>query len=63
MLIRTAREVIESGMIRRHDVAGRVFHRLLDSPKFPATNYTTIPAAILLAGAWPPPRRVRSSGT
>ena len=51
MLIQTAREVVESGMIRRHDVAGRVFHRLLDSRKFLATNYTTIPAAILLAGS------------
>ncbi len=50
VLIQTAREVVESGMIRRHDVAGRVFHRLLDSRKFLATNYTTIPAAILLAG-------------
>ena len=50
ILIGTAREIVESGMIRRHDVAGRVFHRLLDSRKFLATNYTTIPAAILLAG-------------
>ena len=50
VLIRTAREIVESGMIHRHDVAGRVFHRLLDSRKFLATNYTTIPAAILLAG-------------
>ena len=49
-LIRTAREIVESGMIRRHDVAGRIFHRLLDSRKFLATNFTTIPAAILLAG-------------
>ena len=50
VLVHTAREIVESGMIRRHDVAGRVFHRLLDSRKFLATNYTTIPAAILLAG-------------
>ena len=50
VLIHTAREIVESGMIRRHDVAGRVFHRLLDERKFLATNYTTIPAAILLAG-------------
>ena len=50
VLIETAREIVESGMIRRHDVAGRIFHRLLDSRKFLATNYTTIPAAILLAG-------------
>ena len=49
-LIRTAREVVESGMIRRHDIAGRIFHRLLESRKFLATNYTTISAAILLAG-------------
>ena len=40
VLIGTAREIVESGMIRRHDVAGRVFHRLLDSRKFLATNYT-----------------------
>ena len=45
-----ASEIAESGAIRRHDVAGRIFHRLLDSRKFLATNYTTIPASILLAG-------------
>ena len=45
-----AAEIAESGVIRRHDVAGRIFHRLLDSRKFLATNYTTIPAAIILAG-------------
>ena len=45
-----AAEIAESGVIRRHDVAGRIFHRLLDSRKFLATNYTTIPAAIMLAG-------------
>ena len=36
--------------IRQHDIAGRIFHRLLDIKKFLATNYTTIPAAIVLAG-------------
>ena len=36
--------------IRRHDIAGRIFHRLLNSRKFLATNYTTIPAAAMLAG-------------
>ena len=45
-----ASQIAESGAIRRHDVAGRIFHRLLDSRKFLATNYTTIPASILLAG-------------
>ena len=50
VLKRAAAEIAETGVIRRHDVAGRIFHRLLDSRKFLATNYTTIPAAILLAG-------------
>ena len=45
-----ARSMAEDRVIRRHDVAGRIFHRLLDSRKFLATNYTTIPAAVLLAG-------------
>ena len=42
-------KISESGLIRRHDVAGRIFHRLLDTRKFLATNYTTISAAILLS--------------
>ncbi len=50
VLKQAAAEIAEIGAIRRHDVAGRIFHRLLDSRKFLATNYTTIPAAILLAG-------------
>jgi len=50
ILKRAAAEIAETGAIRRHDVAGRIFHRLLDSRKFLATNYTTIPAAIMLAG-------------
>ncbi len=50
VLKRAAAEIAETGAIRRHDVAGRIFHRLLDSRKFLATNYTTIPAAIILAG-------------
>ena len=45
-----ARSIAESGVIRRHDIAGRIFHRLLDSRKFLATNYTTIPAGVILAG-------------
>ena len=50
VLKRAAAEIAETGTIRRHDVAGRIFHRLLDTRKFLATNYTTIPAAIMLAG-------------
>lgn len=51
-----AKRIAESGVIRRHDIAGRIFHRLLDSRKFLATNYTTIPAAVLLAGLALDPR-------
>lgn len=50
ILKRAAAEIAEQGAIRRHDIAGRIFHRLLDTRKFLATNYTTIPAAIMLAG-------------
>ena len=44
-----ARNIARRGVIRRHDIAGRIFHRLLKTRKFLATNYTTIPAAVLLA--------------
>ena len=50
ILRRQAKEMAQEQAIRRHDIAGRVFHRLLSSRKFLATNYTTIPAAVLLAG-------------
>ena len=50
VLAAAALEIADTGAVRRHDVAGRIFHRLLDTRKFLATNYTTIPAAILLAG-------------
>jgi len=43
-----ARAIARRGVIRRHDIAGRIFHRLLKTRKFLATNYTTIPAAVLL---------------
>lgn len=49
-LSKAAAEVAEGGVIRRHDIAGRVFHRLLESRKFLGTNYTTVPAAVMLAG-------------
>lgn len=44
-----ASNIAETGVIRQHDVAGRIFHQLLETRKFLATNYTTIPAAIILA--------------
>ena len=36
-----ARTIAKRGVIRRHDIAGRIFHRLLNTRKFLATNYTT----------------------
>ena len=50
VLFPVATEIAEKGVIRHHDIAGRIFHRLLETRKFLATNYTTIPAAVLLAG-------------
>lgn len=50
VLAAAALEIADTGAVRQHDVAGRIFHRLLDTRKFLATNYTTIPAAILLTG-------------
>ena len=49
-LAQAVREIAGRGVIRHHDIAGRIFHRLLNSRKFLATNYTNIPAAVLLAG-------------
>lgn len=49
ILKRAATRIAENDVVQRHDIAGRIFHRLLESRKFLATNYTTIPAAILLA--------------
>ena len=49
VLLPVATQIAEKGVIRHHDIAGRIFHRLLETRKFLATNYTTIPAAVLLA--------------
>ena len=49
-LVATAASIAGRGIITRHDIAGRIFHRLLGTRKFLATNYTTIPAAVMLAG-------------
>ena len=50
MLRKLADEISSEKVIQQHDVAGRIFHRLLDTRKFLATNYTSIPASIILAG-------------
>ena len=49
-LKRAAMSIAARREIRQHDIAGRIYHRLLNSRKFLATNYTTIPAAVVLAG-------------
>lgn len=47
---RTATQLLAMGAVGRHDLAGRIFNRLVAERKFLAAFYTTIPAATLLAG-------------
>ena len=44
-----AAQIAEHRVIRNHDIAGRIYHRLLDDRKFLATNYTSLAAASMLA--------------
>jgi len=46
----TAEKLLSMGMVGRHDLAGRIFNRLVSDRKFLAAFYTSIPAATLLAG-------------
>jgi len=46
----TAGKLLAMGMVGRHDLAGRIFNRLVSERKFLAAFYTSIPAATLLAG-------------
>ena len=50
VLLPTATKIAEMEVIRHHDVVGRIFHGLLGTRESLATNYTTISAAVLLAG-------------
>ncbi len=56
---RTARTVASRKILGRHDLVGRLYHRLLADQKFLATYYTRVPSATLLngvalnAGRWP----------
>lgn len=47
---RTASELLGMGSVGRHDVAGRIFNKLVSDRKLLAAYYTSIPASILLAG-------------
>ena len=46
----TASELLGTGAVGRHDVAGRIFNKLVSDRKLLAAFYTSIPASILLAG-------------
>ncbi len=45
----SAEHLARCGVGQQHDLAGRVFHRLLIGGKYLSPNYTTLPAAIMLA--------------
>lgn len=46
----TASALLGMGAVGRHDLAGRIFNRLISERKLLAAFYTSIPAATLLAG-------------
>ena len=46
----TAAQLLGMGAVGRHDLAGRIFNRLIADRKLLAAFYTSIPAATLLAG-------------
>ena len=46
----TAADLLGIGALGRHDLAGRIFNRLVSERKLLAAFYTKIPASILLAG-------------
>ena len=46
----TAAELLGMGAVGRHDLAGRIFNRLIAERKLLAAFYTSIPASTLLAG-------------
>jgi len=47
-LARTAKDIVDTRVPLRHDLMGRVYHRLLSDAKYLGTYYTSIPAAALL---------------
>ena len=47
---RTAAVLLGMGTVGRHDLAGRIFNRLISERKLLAAFYTSIPASSLLAG-------------
>ena len=47
---RTAAALMGMGAVGRHDLAGRIFNRLISERKLLAAFYTSVPASTLLAG-------------
>jgi len=47
-LAQAAREIAQMRVALRHDLMGRVYHKLLADRKYLATYFTSIPAAVLL---------------
>ncbi len=47
-LVQTAQNIVKHRAALRHDLMGRVYHRLLAEAKYLGTYYTSIPAATLL---------------
>lgn len=47
-LINTALQIVSWRAALRHDLAGRIYHRLLEEAKYLGAYYTSIPAAALL---------------
>lgn len=47
-LIDTAKSIASNKAALRHDLMGRVYHRLLTDSKYLGTYYTSIPAAVIL---------------
>lgn len=47
-LAQTALDIVRQRAALRHDLMGRVYHRLLEEAKYLGTYYTSVPAATLL---------------
>lgn len=48
ILSHAAQDIVSKRAILRHDLMGRIYHRLLSEQKYLGTYYTTIPAATLI---------------
>jgi hypothetical protein len=58
-LIVTAKRIVQWRAALRHDLAGRIYHRLLEEAKYLGAYYTSVPAAQLLLKLALQPGRVK----